>query len=67
MPSPIGSTQASQRSLSSSSAFSLRAADSDWLRHSVASPSGSATSPDISMLSTTSTARSESFGQASSM
>ena len=33
MPSPIGSTQASQRSLSSSSALSRRAARSDWSRH----------------------------------
>jgi len=66
-PSPIGSTHASQRSLSSSSAFSSRAAASDSVRQSPLSASGSATSPDISMLSTTSTARGDSFGSASSM
>ena len=67
MPSPTGSTQASQRSESSSSLFRRRAEASESGFHQVSASSGSATSPLISRLSTTISARSESFGSASSM
>src|SRR6185436_19253924 len=67
IPSPTGSTQASQASDSSSSALSARAEASESAFQSVSAPSGSATSPLISRLSTTISARAESFGSASSM
>src|SRR5205814_9687365 len=66
IPSPTGSTQASQRSSPSRPALSARAAATLSAAHEVGSPGGSATSPDIRRLSTTSSARSVSFGNASS-
>ena len=64
---PPASTHASQRSELSSSLLSRRAEASESEFHRVSASSGSATSPLISRLSTTISARSESFDSASSM